>query len=235
MTANKPTFKKYKTTPDPEQARINAELIAKLKNEVDGKDHINIYSRGSTELGQLLSHFSNTFFNHPVFGPFDSMEGFWYYMRSKEKDDQLRYLSGYAAKKYGRVLEPAWYDEFWEDVLAANYQKVIQNPHIKRMLMASTLPFQHYYLHFPPRGFNEAAGAYRGSEKTPLPLIILPRDHHILVQGMEEIRQAVKEDRPSKHWEAAQLRYAAASSDNISSRTFNPEGSIDGVSEEDPE
>jgi hypothetical protein len=200
--------------PDPSQHQTNLELIKRLSQEEDGKDHINIYSRGQTSLGRLLSHFASTYFSHPVYGPFDSMEGFWYYMRSKEKDDQLRYLSGFAAKEYGRVLEPAWYEQFWEDILAANYQKVIQNPHIKQALIASELPFQHYYIHYPQRG------------NTARPLIVLPRDFQMLVDGMEEIRKALKEDRPSKHWARAEKRYAAAASDNLPDRTLNPEASV---------
>lgn len=43
----------------------------------DGVTHINIYSKGKTELGRWLTNFSYSPFNHPEYGKFLSMEGFW--------------------------------------------------------------------------------------------------------------------------------------------------------------
>jgi hypothetical protein len=47
--------------------------------EEDGVTHINIYSKGKTELGRWLTNFSYSPFNHPEYGKFLSMEGFWYW------------------------------------------------------------------------------------------------------------------------------------------------------------
>jgi hypothetical protein len=51
-----------------------------IKPSEDGVTHINVYSRGNTELGRLLSNFAHTPFSHPEFGEFASVEGFWYWL-----------------------------------------------------------------------------------------------------------------------------------------------------------
>jgi hypothetical protein len=165
--------------------------------ERDGSEFINIYSQGTTKLGRELSHFHKSPFTHPFFGHFDSMEGFWYYMRSNVRDDKLRYLSGFEAKVKGRVLPASWYPHFWEDVLAANYQKVIQNPSLMQMLADSVLPFTHYYV-FKGRGGN---------------IVIHPRDWDVLSKGMSDIREAIIHNRPTVEWENAEKRYVNSITD----------------------
>lgn len=44
----------------------------KFHPKTDGVDHINIYSRGRTPLGQALSNFAHTPFEHPKDGKFAS-------------------------------------------------------------------------------------------------------------------------------------------------------------------
>jgi len=79
-------------------------------------------------------------------GAFDSMEGFWYYVKAKRRDPKLQTLSGHEAKFYGRTLESRRFDEFQDVINDANYHKINQNSHIKRLLIESTLPFDHYYV-----------------------------------------------------------------------------------------
>lgn len=160
--------------------------------ENDGVDHINIYSQSSNDLGKLLSHFTHTPFTHPYLGPFYSMEGFWYFMRNGQVDDSLRYLSGNRAKIKGREMQPKWYAEFREDILAANYIKVIENPKIHDLLKASKLPFDHYYL------FRARSGAQ---------VVINARDSDWLVDGWEAIRIAVQNDVQPDCWVNAEKRY----------------------------
>lgn len=170
--------------------------IRGLRLEDDGVKYINIYSRGLTPLGRKLSHFAHTPFTHPYYGPFKSMEGFWFYMRSAVRDDKLRYLVGREAKFYGRELPANWYPEFREDMLAANYQKIIQNDYIARLMVESTLPFKHFYTY--------------GVGK----VMITPQDQEWLIEGMEEIRNALKESRPSADWINAEKRYVQTMTDS---------------------
>lgn len=118
--------------------------------EGDGVTHININPRGETELGKLLSHFPKTPFIHPYLGPFSSMEGFWYYIRSKEPDEKLRELAGHEAKFHGKKLEARRFDEFKDLIVDANYHKINQNTNIRQLLVESVLPFDHYYLFGTP-------------------------------------------------------------------------------------
>lgn len=140
----------------------------------DGTTHINIFSKGNTELGRRLSHYSYSPFIHPYFGPFKCMEGFWYYLRAVKPDDKLRELVGAEAKFYGKELETHFLHNFQKLIVDANYQKIIQNPEIKQMVMESTLPFDHYYTF--------------GTKQVRLPQFIW------LIEGFEEIRRKLNED-----------------------------------------
>lgn len=124
----------------------------KMSPETEGVNHYNIYSRSRTELGAFLSHFTK----HPmetVDGPFDSMEGYWYWL--KYRDEALRHLSGYPAKEYGSnlaktavpVLSPDSY-QFRRNIMAATSQKLLTMPDLLKLRLAySRLPLIHAYEH----------------------------------------------------------------------------------------
>ena len=180
------------------------------KEEDDGITHINIHSRGKTDLGVSLSHFAHTPFTHPYFGYFYSMEGLWYYLRAaqtfakkdmqklsaEEKEvwqrmEKSRFLSGYRAKLHGKDLPYCWYSEFKEDIIAANYQKIIQTPGLAEKMAESTLPFDHYYV---------------GKNKVH----ITPNNFDWLCAGFDEIRRAIKEGQVPACWINAEKRYRPA-------------------------
>lgn len=114
----------------------------------DGKDHINIYSKGETELGRLLSNFSHTPTNTKD-GLFLSLEGYWYWLLFK--DDEFKKLIGFKAKEYARsknVIDWPITDqliEFQENFKLAMKNKIDQHHNIKEMLKNSDLPLKHYY------------------------------------------------------------------------------------------
>lgn len=110
----------------------------------DGVTHINIYSKGATELGRVLSNFAYTPFQHPVFGEFDSIEGFWYWLKTGQCHDQLRKLSGFLAKREGKKLPVVQIPHFNEHVKEAIRCKLRQNQDIRIELAESALPFEHY-------------------------------------------------------------------------------------------
>lgn len=116
--------------------------------DTDGIDHINIYSKGETELGRLLSNFAYTPFNHPEYGVFKSVEGFWYWWFTGKQHDHLRLLTGVYAKKEGKSLVTEGYEVGEEDkqgILEAIRCKLRQNKSLLKLLMHSTLPLMHYY------------------------------------------------------------------------------------------
>jgi hypothetical protein len=122
----------------------------KYDPDLDGIDHINVYSKGRTELGALLSNFANTPFKHPVYGHFSSVEGFWYYIKTGFQHDTLRRLYGASAKTAGGRFVPIAINEeqFKTLICEAIREKIIQTPQLKQLLIKSTLlPFAHYYVY----------------------------------------------------------------------------------------
>lgn len=117
---------------------------------IDGVDHINVYSKGKTSLGRWLSHFTFAPFEHPTFGKFFSVEGFWYWRLAEESiaRDRLRTLSGYSAKKYGRGLvrvEDSDSAEFRRDIVDAEIAKLDAHEEWREKFLESTIPLIHYY------------------------------------------------------------------------------------------
>lgn len=112
----------------------------------DGVTHINVYSKGSTKLGRALTNFAPIGFTHPKYGQFQSVEGFWYWLSTGKQADNLRNLSGFEAKSYGKSLGvKVQVDNFEEQIKEALFYKVEQNPKLAYLLKESTLPFSHYY------------------------------------------------------------------------------------------
>jgi len=119
----------------------------------DGKTHINIYSKGKTELGRLLSNFAYSPFECEE-GKFYSIEGYWYWLGTR--DEVLKTLSGYQAKKYGQSLNRIYEVEQFEDkIRIAMVLKVNSNPKLFDLLLDSDLPFTHYYVF---NGYRRDAG-----------------------------------------------------------------------------
>ena len=116
--------------------------------EKDGIDHINVYSKGRTQLGRWMSNFTESPFKSPNHGYFSSIEGYWYWLKTGLKHDNLRGLSGYEAKKVGRLYQPVPIDEdaFKECIKEAMIMKTISDDLHRNLLATSTLPFIHYYV-----------------------------------------------------------------------------------------
>lgn len=112
---------------------------------LDGIEHINIYSKGKTEVGRMLTNFAYSPFSHPEYGSFVSVEGFWYWLRNGKQHDRLRTMYGFRAKEFGKQFESVGCATFQEDVLEAIRCKLRQNRNILKMLVDSTLPLEHYY------------------------------------------------------------------------------------------
>lgn len=118
----------------------------------DGITHINIYSKGNTNLGRLLSNFAFTPFTHPAHGKFNSIEGYWFWLQAEPSfyRETLRILSGPQAKSVGSKLinkylqDTDWFQSLMKEAISA---KCYDNYKIYKELKASTLPFTHYYVY----------------------------------------------------------------------------------------
>lgn len=185
----------------PKHSKGNTSLLGHTR-ENDNVDHINIWSRGKSELGRLLSHFNHQPFVHPHYGPFYSMEGLWYFARAgfnEKLTNRLRYLSGYRAKKLGRQFPYVKHDHFKEVIIAANYQKIIQNENLMKLMRDSELPFDHYYT------FGDTDGKDEGENLQH----ITPNNSDWLIEGFEEIRRALQADVEPQSWINANARFHA--------------------------
>ena len=121
-----------------------------LNYKTDGIDHINIYSKGATELGRYLSNFTKEVFICDD-GEFASIEGYWYWLNCNHpKKDRLKFLYGYLAKKVGRELGcKDWNDseEFKIKIKTAMEIKLFSNTKMFKEFKKSKLPFTHYYVY----------------------------------------------------------------------------------------
>lgn len=158
----------------------------------DGVNHINIHSKGNTYVGKALSHFIHQPFLHPHYGPFYSMEGFWYFTKTgfnEKVANKMRYLSGYRAKQRGCELPYVKNEHFEDVIMAANYQKIIQNEQLRKEFVESSLPFDHYYT------FGEGER------------IINPKGHEWLIEGFEQMRREMQADEVPSVWLRENERY----------------------------
>lgn len=131
----------------------NLDKSDKIVDSNDGIEFINVHNRGKHELGRMLSQYYVAQFEHPYFGPFQCLEGFWFYLRSGCADDKFRSLNGYLSKERGKERELLKNTKLrlsnrHRELLltSASYAKIDQHPEIKEALVSSTLPFEHYYL-----------------------------------------------------------------------------------------
>lgn len=155
----------------------------------DDVTHINIHHKAKSDLGRMLSHYYEAQFIHPYFGPFASIEGLWHYLKDGCRDDAFRNLNGHNAKQRCRSKKQSGcyvnknIPIVAQVMLLANYAKLSQHPEIKELLVASKLPFDHYYLF--------------GEDKVPADakVPIRPRGSEWLPGIFEELRNMFREGR----------------------------------------
>lgn len=140
-------------------------------NTLDGENCINVYSKGLTKLGRFLSNFTKCSIKTED-GDFMSIEGYWYWLSCK--DDNLRTLWGYEAKKYGRSVDANdWMDDdtFKRKITQAIEYKIINSSYLG-LFISSTLPFVHYY-------------DFKGR-------IVEPKEGKWVIEFIEELRNRLK-------------------------------------------
>lgn len=143
----------------------------------DGVDHINIWSSATTDLGSVLDHAGPLPLNHSVFGYFDTMTAFWYYIQSEERDDRIRGMQPLAAYRFGKMMTSRRVINFRAIIADSNWQRIKSKPLLIKLLEQSDLPFD----------------AYRVNNETGLRT--RPPFFGWLLWSFEEIRKAVKENR----------------------------------------
>lgn len=116
----------------------------------DGITHVNIYSKGKTDLGRFLTNFAHT----PITlaeGTFASIEAYWYWLGLPDyasKRKELTRLYGFKAKQMGQKLRKKY-----PTVILPDFQERIRTA-IRTKLLTHTdwqtspyvnLPLEHYY------------------------------------------------------------------------------------------
>ena len=116
-----------------------------MNPELDGIDHINVYSRGKTALGRQLSNFASTPFKHPTDGDFLTVEGWWYWTMTGF--DALRELEGWECKQLGLKANLIRTHPTEEELIVTYRAKLDCNPDLKIALEQNRLPLEHYYVY----------------------------------------------------------------------------------------
>lgn len=162
----------------------------KYNPKEDGVNHINMYSKGKTHLGRMLTNFAHTPFEHPQFGHFESVEGLWYFLKTGRLYDKFRNLTGYEAKKEGRKVlkgvgsgdsdSEGVSEEFKEYIKEGIKAKLRDNPDLLKELCLCKLPLAHYY--------------YFGNDNTGYTIKTLEQ-YDWITETIEELRHITQE-----HW-----------------------------------
>lgn len=148
----------------------------------DGVDHINIYSKGKTELGRWLTNFALSPFTLEDHGDFESVEGYWYWLATGRKHEVLRLLFGVEAKRTGKSFERVEMDGFEEEVKRGIRAKLLQHPKMLNRLIDSDLYLTHYYTY----GYSEDNCK------------VMPAGYEWITEYIDSIRQTCK----AKKWRA---------------------------------
>lgn len=153
----------------------------------DGITHINVYSKARTLAGRKLTNYAESPFKHPLFGHFQSMEGFWFWLASGKMYNKLRELSGFKAHQIGIIAcngidyESVKDERFFEHIIEGTKAKLRQNTDILQLLVETgDLPLVHYYYDYQEINLEKAKVTY------------LPQ-HQWQMKVLMDIRKATKE------------------------------------------
>ncbi len=128
---------------------------------LDGREHINVYSKGKTLLGRKLSNFADIPTEVEIDGElirFKNVESLWFYLKIylslNEKDINLLDMEGYEAKEYGtkktKLIPPLKEEQktyFIEKIKEGIKWKILNNDALLEEFKANQgkIPYAHYY------------------------------------------------------------------------------------------
>lgn len=143
----------------------------------DGDTHILLSNYSKTDIGKAISLEIYWPFQHDMLGMFGTISAFWTYISSYDCDEKIRSLQGSGLHMFSKNIVKNKVVNYKAIVMDACWQRVSKNPEIMEELKLSTLPFDVYYT----QGGN-------GVRARPVYAAWF-------VEGYEEIRKAIKEDR----------------------------------------
>lgn len=147
----------------------------------DGDTHVCIDIDGKTELGRMLSHYYESNFEHPVFGSFKTLEGFWRYINcddeGSKRRDEFRTISGRGVNKISRTMAKRNVKNFKEIIYEANYHRIMSDKKLYDLFVNSTLPFDYYFLFGENKIIQRAKG------------------YQWIINMYEDLREMMRDDR----------------------------------------
>lgn len=147
----------------------------------DGITHIDIYTKGKTRLGRLLTNLADIPVHHPIYGTFRCAEGLWYYLKTGCQFECLRAMTGFEAKKFGTSKPTVWMDDFKEQFKLGLINKIVSHQELYEAFVSSELPFEHYYF-------------YSSNKPNVPPKVIEPKDVRWLTEFFTELRAKWKRE-----------------------------------------
>lgn len=130
----------------PARELIEQSNEARYTPATDGVDHINIHFWAQTPLGKLLATETECRFVHPDFGPFKSIEGFYFWVSHIGVPDVVRDAFGTKINKRFGAFKQRRLSNLKELLFSAHIAKISQHPHLAKLLRDCTLPFVSYYV-----------------------------------------------------------------------------------------
>lgn len=140
----------------------------------DGVDHINISNQAKTDLGQSLSQDVFIEFEHPVFGKFNTVTGFWYYISSSDRNNECRALNSNKLRRMFNDVKLPSIKNFRAIILEAYWLKIKQHEAIQHELLKTELPLDCHFI------------------KTDGTTRTRPKNYRWLLQGLNDMRNALK-------------------------------------------
>jgi hypothetical protein len=113
----------------------------------DGEDHINVWTKGKTRLGRLLTNPADLPVTHPKYGMFRTMEGLWFYLKTGMIHEDLRAMNGFEARRVGMTFKTVWFQDFMDEIKIGIRCKIEQHAELRELMEESILPFEHYYVY----------------------------------------------------------------------------------------
>ena len=152
------------------------------KYKGDGIDHILIAFTSTTELGKKLRKGYPSKFKHPTLGRFLSVENFWMFITSEERDERMRFMKTGVLNIFYKQCTPKSVVNILAIIANSLWLVVSQNKELCNELKNSDLPFDLY-------------GKFNKSVSDSTVIIKRPGYAAAYIHAVEEIRKALKENR----------------------------------------
>lgn len=148
----------------------------------DGEDHINCDKSAKSDLGLALAITTDLEWRHEMLGKFLSIQRFWYYITSPSLNDKFRSIRWQELRRLQAEEGTESMPNFRALMIDALAQRIKQYPEIVEAIKNSTLPFDCYSE--AREGSAKEAGTRTRQAYADW-----------IVEGLTEIRNALKEDR----------------------------------------